>query len=66
MNFALVTIFTLTLVVEGKGDVSWVNRSDVDLQPCQQKTNKSKYDEFVRRHILNETFNEEDYDTWCR
>lgn len=67
MNFALVSIVTVFLLVhEGKAQFTGAESDDVNLQPCQEKSGKSRYNEFVHRHILQETFNRTDTEAWGR
>ncbi|CAG05744.1 unnamed protein product [Tetraodon nigroviridis] len=47
MNFALLAVFTVALVGEGRGDVPWVHPDDGHRQPCQEKNSKSKYQQYL-------------------
>lgn len=65
MSFALLAIFAV-LAREGKGDVTWVEFSDADRQPCQDKSNKANYLQFVRKHILDKPIDGNNYQKWHR
>lgn len=69
MAFALLAVFTLALVGEGIGDVSWTDADDgqhLPRQPCRQASDRSKYDRFVDRHVLNESIDVDETDRWSR
>lgn len=70
MNFALITIVTVVVLLahEGKGEFSEDEDEDedVNLQPCQQKSDKSRYDTFVNNHILADIFVRTDEQQWSR
>ncbi|XP_056884363.1 uncharacterized protein LOC130523260 isoform X3 [Takifugu flavidus] len=50
---------------ENPGDPGYSYLADVKV-PCQEKSNISNYEQFVNRHVLNESFDRKDKEQWSR
>lgn len=64
MKSALLTVVAVVLLLhQMRGDPF---RVDHTIQPCQNRSNRIRYDDFVKKHILKERFDRKSLTQWER